>query len=211
MCVGGLLGGGPDSSEAAEQQAAEARRREEERQARIAAEVGQINEQFAGYDDNFYSGISQNYLDHYLPDLNRQFEDARRSTVLAAPGGTAGSAYSKSFENLFEEKNRQEAALRDRAEATAQEHRSNVLRNKASLIQQAEAAGGSGTAATQAAALAQNLRNPQPYSPLGDLFQRYTANLANMNLARQYGYGKNDNRTGITFANRPSDSVTMVG
>ena len=78
MCLGG---GGGDSflkEEYARQNA-----EEEARQGRITQGKANIDNAFAGYDDNFYSGQAQNYMDYATPQIEDQYGDALRSLTNA--------------------------------------------------------------------------------------------------------------------------------
>ena len=63
MCLGD--GGRKTQLAEAERQRAE----EEARQGRVREGADAINTAFAGYDDDFYKGISQNYLDFARPQV----------------------------------------------------------------------------------------------------------------------------------------------
>ena len=72
MCLG-------DGGRRAQQAEAERQRAEEEaRQGRVREGADAINTAFAGYDDDFYKGITQNYLDYARPQVEDQFKDAAR-------------------------------------------------------------------------------------------------------------------------------------
>lgn len=201
MCFGGGDGG-------AGKAAAEQRRREEERQRKIASETSQINSQFAGFDDNYFGDVSKAYLDYYKPQFDEQFESARRNAIFTAPGGAAGSAYGRSFEELIKERDRQEVALRQRAEQFATQQRGNVEQNRGQLISQAELAGGTGSAAERAVALSKTLATPPAYEPLADLFARYTSTVANAQQARRAGF--DTPQTPILFTSPSSKAVSVV-
>ena len=70
------LGDGGRKTQLAE---AERQRAEEARQVEYAKKVQmQLKTAFAGYDDDFYKGITQNYLDYARPQVEDQFKDAAR-------------------------------------------------------------------------------------------------------------------------------------
>jgi hypothetical protein len=88
MCLGG--GGGDDflREEYARQKA-----EEEARQGRITAGKSAIDSAFAGYDDDFYAGQAQNYMDYANPQIEDQYTDAMRSLTRAlARNGTSQSS-----------------------------------------------------------------------------------------------------------------------
>jgi len=85
MC---MMGGGASKRAAADQSRAEAAR-----QAEIERGRQQIDQRFAGFDDTFYDGREQAFLDSGMPQLDRQFGDARRNLIFAlADAGTLRSS-----------------------------------------------------------------------------------------------------------------------
>jgi len=72
MCGGG--GGDGGAADEARRQRAEAEQRERERQARISAGNAAINDTFSKFDDNFYSGRRNAYIDFATPQLQDEYE-----------------------------------------------------------------------------------------------------------------------------------------
>src|SRR3546814_1150118 len=77
-----LFGGGGNSD------AAEAARRDEEaRQARIRAGMGQIDQTFSQFNDDYFDTRSKAYLDYATPQLEDQFAKAKEQLIFALSRG----------------------------------------------------------------------------------------------------------------------------
>src|SRR3546814_9115062 len=83
-----LFGGGGNSD------AAEAARRDEEaRQARIRAGMGQIDQTFSQFNDDYFDTRSKAYLDYATPQLEDQFAKATEQLIFAlSRGGNLNSS-----------------------------------------------------------------------------------------------------------------------
>lgn len=196
--------GSSKADKAAERQRIE----EEKRKERVKAEIAKINAQFSGFDDQYYDGVSKAYVDYYMPEFEEQFDTARRATIYATPGGAYGSAYNRAFETLARDRSREEVALNQRSQGFANQQRTNVEQNRGTLVQQAELAGGTGSAAERAVALSSALAAPPSYDPLGDLFARYTSTLASAQAARNAGFDVPSSP--LLFNSRPKNSVSVI-
>lgn len=199
-----MCGSSGDSDRAAR----EAREREEKRQRNIAAETSRINKTFEQYGDGYFDNVASAYMDHYTPQMQDQFEDARRATIYGMPGGGMGSAYSNAFGRLAKEGSQQEVALRQGGQTFANNLRSKVEQGRGQLISQAELAGGTGSAAERAVALSKTLATPEKYEPLGDLFARYTNTVAQAQRAKAAGFDVPS--SSILFTGPSRGSVSYV-
>lgn len=180
MC--GSKGGGSNA-------AAQQREMEAQRAAAISAEQARINQAFSKYDDpEYFSGVASSYVDHYMPEVGRQYNDAREKLIYSKPGGGDGSAYNDMLSKLEEERMNQESQLRDRSSAFANDYRSSIEGERRALMSLASTNAGNGMAAQQAVAKAGALARPPAYSALGDVFASYTGQLAQAAQARNAGY-----------------------
>jgi len=184
-----------------------ARQKEIERQARIAAGTEQINKNFGTFDDNYYGGVGQAYNDFYLPLVDEQYQQAHRGLTykLANTGNLTSSAGATTLANLFRDYNRQRASIGDQALGSERDLRNNVEQNRSELISQLNATADPEAAAASATARAKSLAMPTPFSPLGDLFQQYTGNLANAVTLQNAGY----KGMGFKSPNSSSSVVTV--
>lgn len=102
MC---FFGGPPEDNSAAL-----ARQAEEERQGRITQGTGQVNQTFSKFDDSFFDGVSKASNDFFLPQVQDQFEAARRKLVLGLGGrgtlnGSSGARQLGDLTKSFETQN----------------------------------------------------------------------------------------------------------
>ena len=180
MC--GSKGG---NSNAAEQQ----RLMEQQRAAAITAEQTRINDAFKAYDDpEYFSGVSKAYVDHYIPELGKQYENAREQLIYTRPGGGNSSSYNEQIAGLEEERMKQESLMRDQANSFANNYRNTIEGERSALLSLASTNAGNGVAAQQAVAKSAALSTPPAYSALGDVFSNYTNTLAQAAQARSAGY-----------------------
>lgn len=196
----------PDPSE-------ELRRQEAERQKRITDGTASIDKTFSQFDDPYYQGIEQAYLDYYNPQLDRQYQDAYRKTKtsLASTGNLNSTAGARKLGDLMNEYTLQKGQISGGATGAANEQRSNVERDRNDLINQLNAGAGVDTIANSSAERANALATPQQYSPIGDVFAGFTNDLAMGSSARRAGYGTAPTYgTGGSYGSA-SGSVKTVG
>lgn len=184
MCGGG--GGGSDNS------AEIARREEAARQARIQEGQVAIDNVFTGFNDDFYNQYQQDYLGYYNPQLQDQYEDARKRLTLqlAQSGNLTSSAGANQMADLQEYYNTQQTGITNEALAAMQNLQGNIDSRKSQLYADNRAAADPGNAAAQAASAASALQPAPPSSPLANAFADFFNNLGNtqavMNNTRTY-------------------------
>lgn len=180
---GGGKGGGGDGGAGA------MRDQENARQAKLAETTKGINDQFAGFDDNYFNGISDAYLKFQQPLLEEQVTKARKDLPYQF-ASTDGSAYQTKLGELERDVLREQANLRDKAVTVGNDQRGEVERNRSDLVSMANAGTDASAVASMSAARSAALAKPAPFNPITDLFQKYTAGLANATIAgNQGGYG----------------------
>ena len=166
MCLG-------DGGRKAQQAEAERQRAEEEaRQGRVREGADAINTAFAGYDDDFYKGITQNYLDYARPQVEDQFKDAARQLRI----NLARNAMLDSSVNVDRKAKLQEdfdKAMREQS-LKGKEYARTTQRNleaaKTDLLSQNQNIADPVLIAQSAANRANAAAELPPYSPLGELF-----------------------------------------
>lgn len=167
-------GGGSDGSD-------EMRRQEEERQRKIRQSTQRINsvfDQFGAPDqeDSLFNRYRQDYLGHYQPQLETQFEDAQKSVQmdLARRGVTESSAGQQKLSDLLEAYNKQQTQLQSQATSAVNEYRGGVEQQRQALISQAQAGMAPSDAANMASNAFNSLQAQTPeYSALGDVFSQF--------------------------------------
>lgn len=193
--------------------AEQARRAEQQRQAAINAGTAKVNDVFSKFDDDYYAGIERASNDYYLPQVEDQYEDARKKLVLqlGRTGRIDGSSGARELGELDERYQTQRADIANRGVTAANEYRGKVEQNRSDVLSQLYASADPSAAATTAAARAESLTAPPAFSALGNLFG---------DLVRQGGtaLAVEKNRLGPGYKtglfNRPArggnDSVTYV-
>lgn len=149
-----------------------AREREDQRQRDIEAGTAQVNDIFDQFDDDYFGGIQSAHSDYYMPQLQDQYERARRKLVLQLGGaGTlASSAGARQLGELDKRYQTQRADYANQGVSLAEQYRGDVERNRAEVLNQLNASANPSAAAATASARAQSLMAPPTFSPIGNLF-----------------------------------------
>lgn len=171
MGGGGKGGGG----------AADAARAEEaRRQAAIRDGTAQIDNIFGQqFNDGFYQGRRQSYLNYAKPQLEQQYGDALKELTFALDraGTTNSSIRAEKMGDLQRLYDTNTRSVSDTALNFENEARNNVERARGDLISQLNASADVSSAVTGANNRAAALSAPPGYSPLGQLFAAFTGGL----------------------------------
>lgn len=188
-----------------------AAQQERERQARIKAGTERVNEIFTGFNDAYYDGIQEAYTQHYTPQLEEQYRDAKERLYYSPQGGnTQSSAFAKQLADLETERQRQLVDVSNRARAEAQSNRGNLANQRASLIGQLNSGSSVDSVAGLAAEQAKNLTAAPVYSALGDLFGKFTGNAVNAANAGVF-VNKDTKADPLLFNNTGTRATSVVG
>lgn len=167
-----------------------ARQQEATRQANIAAGTQKINDAFAQFTPDYFTGIGKNFTDYYMPQLDKQYQDTRRNLIygLSNTGGLTSSAGNQSIADLENQYNLQRQQVTSGAIDAENQAKSDLENNRSQLISNLEAGSGVESTAQTAMARAAAMTAPKVYSPLGDVFSQFTNNLKNSALLQANGY-----------------------
>lgn len=193
------FGGGGDGGAGA------ARDAEAAREAKIAQATAGINEQFAGFDDSYFKNIADSYRRFQNPLFAEQHGEAQRRLPMGF-ATTASSAFQKKAADLERDASREQTQINSRGEDFANQQRSQVEANRSDLISQANAGTDAAASAAQALNRANALSRPPTFSPVADLFQKYTGAFANNQIAQNAGY--NTGMPSLSFG-VPKSAVTF--
>lgn len=174
MCLGD--GGAKASQQAAAQQ----RREEQQRQQRIRSGMGEIDQIFSPFNDQFYKNRGDAYRSFAAPQLEDQYRKAREQLIygLSRNGLLQSSAGATKFADLTKQYDTNRQVIEGRAADTANAARQAVEQNRSDLVAQLHATADP-TAAANAAIARQTQLNATPgFDALGNLFQNVTAGLA---------------------------------
>ena len=187
MCIGG--GGGDGGAAAA---AAERRAQEEARRAKIEQGTQGINAAFQAFDDPFFSGRQQAYIDYQTPFLQDQFSDAKRQLglTLASSGQSQSSIAAKRFAGLTTDFDNARRQIFDQGRTIANQSRSEVENARSDLINQLNATADPETASGGAARRAEMLSQLPRFDPIGNVFGGVTDGLATAAMINPRGTRK---------------------
>jgi hypothetical protein len=202
------LGGGGDGGAAED-----ARNQEEKRQRRIRAGTWLIDNTFdKQFDDPFYTGRRQGFLDYAMPQYGRQYKDAADELTyfLSRNGLLNSTVRSDKQQELAELAGQRQREIADQALGYENDARSAVEQSRANLVNTLNVSADAGQAASSAIRQAQVLSAPPVYSPLGNLFVDFTSALgqqAAIERAAAYGGAAPLYNTGL-FGPRGAVSVS---
>ncbi|WP_048647496.1 hypothetical protein [Nitratireductor soli] len=132
-----------------------------------------------GFDDSFFEGRRNSFLDYYAPQLEDQYSDAQKELTFAlARGGNLNSSTRGEqvgdLQKLFDTNER---SIADQALAHENQARTAVEDARGDLISMLNVTGDAEGAANSALTRASVLSKPAAYDPLGQLFVDFTAGL----------------------------------
>lgn len=185
MCFDSLFGGN-SAKKMAQQQRAD----EDARQARINSGMSSIDSTFSGFNDDFYNGRRQAYLDYAMPEVQRQAASARRALVyaLANNGNLNSSGALRKDQDLTADTDRASLDVGNAALDAANQTRSNVENIRSGIVSQLNATGDDQAAGQAALRQAQAINMPQGFSPLGQLFSDFLGGVSQIGSNAGNGY-----------------------
>jgi len=192
MCLGGGGGGGGDDflKEEYARQAAE----EEARQGRITSGKAAIDNAMAGYDDSFYAGQAQNYMDYATPQIEDQYGDALRSlkNALSRNGVSQSSMAAERRANIEEKLAQAQTDAARQGQSFANDTRQSLASVKNNLISQNQSLADptliSNMAANQSVAASQL----PSYNPVAQIFAGAADGLATQSQLEARGKARYD-------------------
>jgi hypothetical protein len=208
MCIFGG-GGGGDRALAAQQekQAQEARQDADRKAAALRTGQSNIDQAFAGFDDNFFNGLSQSYMDYARPQLEDQYGQQQKNITYAlARAGNLNSTVKGDQDAMLDKQySLNLMGLNSNAGDVARSARQQIQSNKNDVTNQLNASYDSDAARTSAMAAAKTLAVPMSFSPLGNLFTNVSALAAQSKLASD-SYGGD---SGATLFGRKNSGLVI--
>lgn len=178
-------GKGGDNGAAAAQMA------EQQRQSDIRNGTAQVNDIFGKqFNDDFYNGRKQAYLDYANPQLADQYAEANKQLTysLDRNGTLDSTARTSQDANLSKLYDTNQRAVADQALGYENDARNKVNTSKTNLIGNLGATGDVSAAVNGANANATALSQPDVYSPLSQLFSTFTNGLSTQAQLEKTGY-----------------------
>lgn len=187
-----MCGGSPDVDTSYQKKMREdaerARAEEEARKARIKDGSARIDQNFGQFDDNFFNGYRDTYLDFYQPEIDKKFGDARdQLTYALARAGTLNSSIAGTKQaDLNTAYDTQRALTLSEANSATDQLKGSVAGEKSNLISLLNATGDADRAANESLSRSQQLFQRQPaYNPLGDIFVGAASGIGNYYAGQQ--------------------------
>lgn len=163
-----------------------ARQAEEARQARIAQGKMGIDEQFSGFNDDFYNQYQTDYTNYYNPQVDDQYGDAVKKLTLqlAQTGNLTGSVGANQLGDLQKFYDTQKMGIVDRGTNARRELMGNIDAKKSQLYSDNRSSADPGAATSAATAAAQYLQPGAQTSPLANVFSDFFNQLGNQSAIR---------------------------
>jgi len=174
------LGGSSSDGGAAAQEAA--------RQKNIDTGMGQINDLYSKYDNNFYGTAANNYTSYATPQIMSQYQATKNNLAysLARNGLLRSGAAVKDNAALGKTLAQNQTNIANQAQDQANTLRNSVQDSRTNLTNQLISSADPSTVSENATAATAGLNAPQAYTPLSNMFQDFSNTyLTNMN-ARAY-------------------------
>jgi hypothetical protein len=162
--------------------------------------------------DEFFANNRQAFMDYALPQLDRQFGDASRDLTfdLSRSGLRNSSVRGQQSGRLQELYDRNMQQVTNEALSREQQQRTSIEDSRANLIAMLQTTGDAQGATNQALSRAAILSQPQPFSPLGQMFTDFTAGLgtqAAMERAASVSGGRFQPRYNTGLFGTPTNAV----
>ena len=157
--------------------------REKKTQAQIDSGMATINQNFSGFNDDFYQKAATDYTNYATPQMMGDYQNTKNNlTYSLARNGllNSGAAVSKNAA-LQKQLSANESDIANKAQDQSNQLRTNVANQRNQLISQVQAGAAPGQVATSAAAATAGLRAPTAMQPVGNMFSDWASSyLANM-------------------------------
>lgn len=161
------------------------------RENRISQGSSDINKTFSQFDDNYYNGVAKASNDYYMPQVDKQYDEARRSLVLnlARSGTLNGSAGAHDLGLLDTQYQTDKSDYANQGIAAENQQRTAVEGARSDLMNQLNASADPVAAGAAAVARAKTLSGAPVFSPIGNLFGQFLQQGAFNVAANSPGYG----------------------
>jgi hypothetical protein len=130
-----------------------------------------------GFDDTYMQGLRQKYLNYALPQVNQQFNDAKRDSAyaLARQGTLNSSIAGDNSSRLAQSKANALTEANVNADATVSDFASKLESQRQALVAQLNSSGDPSQTANLAANAANSLSKQQQFAPVENAFNNATA------------------------------------
>lgn len=186
MCMGD--GGSNKAEKEAKKATKAAAAAEAKRKADIETGRQTIDTEFAKFDDPYFQQVGDAYNDYYVPQLDDQFEEARKQLIydFARRGNLASSAYGDKSADVATERDRQKVRIGSQAQDRISQAKSDVEQNRSDLYALNQAAADPEAIRSATASRAASIQPTQGLSPLENVFSGFLNNPATSMAAYQY-------------------------
>ena len=164
---------------------------EAQRQATVQQGEQKINQNFSGFNPQFYNNYKQSIIDAQTPQLMNQYQTTGKNLTyaLARGGNLNGSVAQQEQQSLNNTLGVQESGIANNAQNQENTLRANVQQQKGNLTNQLVASQDVASTAEAAAESAAGDRAPSVIQPLGNLFADWSNSYLAGKTAQAFNQG----------------------
>lgn len=172
MCMGGGDSAADKSAAQAKKASKDAKKAEKQRQKDVRQGQKNIEAAFSQYDDDYYGGFKQDYLDFYNPQIEREYNTTRGKlfTGLLERGMGESTVGAHKLADLVRRRDEEFTNAANQATDAANALRSKVENEKTNLYTLNLASADPQAINSRALASSTALAAPQAYTPIGQIF-----------------------------------------
>jgi hypothetical protein len=179
-----------------------ARAEEERRQEAIRQGVRNVDAQFTGFNEDFYSKRAKAFEDFALPQLAQQTQDTTKQLIYQqARRGMLDSSATRYLTNrLKSETAKQQQGITDQGQTQANALRQSVNQAKGDLYNQATLTADPAMAQRQAISAAATLQLPSSFAPVSNFLQGWANTYLADRVAQTYDSNPYSRTSNVTSA-----------
>ena len=202
MCMGG-------GSSAADQATA----LQQQQQAAITQATNQINQDFSGYNPQFYQNYTQANENQGLGQLAQQLQQTQNQLGFktAGQGLDDSSAAQQLGQSLQQEAGTQKQNVVNQAIGATNSLEQNIQQQQANLVNQANVANDPSSVSQNALGIASSFSSPSPLAPIGQAFSNWANTWLGANNYNTYGSQGSGGGSTVPYNSTPYGNSNASG
>jgi hypothetical protein len=181
--LGNLFGGGGggasrDAERLAQKQANDIRSDADIKAEKLRTGMANIDNAFAGFDDNYFAKLAKDYTDYAMPQLQSQYDDTKKNITfaLARKGNLASTTAGDQYGMLDRQNAFNKTDIEGKGADYAAQQRAAIQANKQDIVGQLNTTYDADAANNLALSMSKSLQVPKTnFNPLGQMFTNISA------------------------------------